>query len=132
MITPVSGQTPVVKRRERRALSETGKMKVPKIPGYYTRFINTSSRHHPTKLQDYRDAWYEPVTREELFGKECENPNAPYTIGDPDEPMLVKIPEDIHAEDVRQMHAQNELIQKARVNHREGGQYGKVSISDTQ
>lgn len=131
MTTPVSAQNKENKRPARRPLGDSGKMKPPKIPGYYTRFINTDARNHPTKLQDYKDAWYEPVARWEIFGKECDNPNKLHTIGDPQEPMLVKIPEELHAEDMRKKHAVNDRIVNKRVQDREQGQYGKVSISDT-
>ncbi len=129
--TPVSEQTRTVKRPARRDLRDTGKMKVPEIPGYYVRFINTDSRNHPTRLQDYKDNWFEPVLRSELYGKDCDRPNEPHTIGDPLEPMLVKLPKDIHDEDVRKKQRMDDAIVQNRVHAKEQNQYGNVSLSDT-
>jgi len=116
-------------RPARRLLTESGKMRVPQIPGYYTRFVNTDKREHPTRYQDFIDAWYEPVLRKELYGEDCDSPNDVVRVNDPMEPVLMKLPMDIRLEDLKRKEAvANEAVLKAR-DDKSKNQYGQVSIT---
>lgn len=116
-------------RPPRKSLRHTGKMKVPHIPGYYLRFINTSEKTHPTRLQDCKDAWYEPVLRKEVYGEGCERPNEIVTVADPACPMLVKLPLDIREEDMKAKEIlNNEAVEQAKGNKLQN-EYGQVTIT---
>lgn len=116
-------------RAPRKSLHHGGKMKVPSIPGYYTRFINTDSKEHPTRLQDFKDAWYEPVLRKELYGDDCDRPEEIVTVADASAPMLVKLPIELREEDLqKKAAATNAAVDQAKA-HKLQNEYGQVSIS---
>lgn len=130
-LQPVEGEIKSrAKRPARRLLTESGKMRVPSIPGYYTRFVNTDTKDHPTRLQDFKDAWYEPVLRKELYGENCEDPNDIVRVNDPMQPILMKLPMDVRLEDLaRKDRIAKEAMQKKTIKENSDELYGSVSIS---
>lgn len=116
-------------RAPRKSLQQSGKMKVPQIPGYYTRFINTSAKTHPMRLQDAKDAWYEPVLRKELYGDDCLNPNEIVTVADAASPMLVKLPIEERKKDLAAKAIEtNAAVEQAKA-HKLQNEYGQVTVS---
>lgn len=129
-IEPVEGKIKSKSTRApRRSLHNEGKMKVPSIPGYYTRFINTDERSHPTRLQDAKAAWYEPVLRKEIYGEDCENPDDIVRVNDPMSPMLVKLPMEEREKDLAaKVDANNQAVKEASKSKNKN-EYGQVTVS---
>ncbi len=116
-------------RPTRKKFNNEGRCKFPDLPGYKLYLVNSSAKGHAHKLQDMKNAWWEPVLNKELYGSECEHPNDLVKVNDPDEPMLVKLPEDIHKQDKADFHLENDRIYQERLNKREPGQFGSINVS---
>ncbi len=109
--TPIKS---VAKRPKRVPLGHRGRMEVPSIPGYYMRYINTDQERHGSRMHEARLAGYEPVLRKEVFGADCDDPDAVVTASDPLKPVLVKLPMEYREEDLARKAKVNEDMVKAK------------------
>lgn len=117
-------------RPPRKPIQAKGKLGEVHIPGYYLRYINTDEQHHANRLQDCKDAWYEPVLRKEIFGADCDRPDDVHMINDASKPMLVKLPIELREEDLaRKKKAADDQLGKALATNL--GEYGGVKSTKT-
>lgn len=114
-------------RPARVSLHRTGKLSFPKLPGFHTRVVTVDDPDRPERYQMFKDAWWEPVTRGEMYGSDCENPgefvrastgkkNGEVTHG-----LVMKLPNELRAEDDLAKEAKREAKVRARGNDGEKG-----------
>lgn len=101
-------------RPKRVPLGQRGRMEVPLLPGYYMRYINTSSERHGSRMHEAKLAGYEPVLRKEIFGADCEDPDGYHRMSDPSQPVLVKLPIEYREEDMKRKQEAVEALVKEK------------------
>ncbi len=118
----------VPKRRPARvSMTNKGNLSFPAIPGYHTRVVTVDDPDQPIRHQKFQDAWWEPVTRGEMYGSDVANAqeyvrapvgkkNGHVTHG-----IVMKLPNDLRTEDDKAKEAAREAKVRARGNDGEQG-----------
>lgn len=83
---------------KRKPMSDPGRLKFEKIPGHRL-YLVASDDDHAHRFQAFKDNWWEPVQRKEVFGSDCENPDSYVEISDSAKLKLMKLPEELALED---------------------------------
>lgn len=100
------------KRAPRRSLSDDGRLKFPSIPGFHTYLIATDKELHANRMQNFKDNYWEPVLRKELYGEDCDNPEEIVGTNDSAQLRMMKLPLDLKEEDDKARQLENDSVVK--------------------
>ncbi len=114
-------------RPARKSLQRVGNLRFPKLDGFHTRVVTLDDPNQPERFQQFKDAWWEPVTRADMYGADCENPgeyvrvNTGKSDGIVTHGIVMKLPDELRAEDEKAKEELRENKVRSRANDGEQG-----------
>lgn len=101
------------KRPARKPLHDPGRLKFTNLdPNYHYYLIATDKERNGNKMQAFVENYWEPVTRNELYGSDCESPDQQVGVDDASRLRLMKLPKEYHLEDEAKKQEERDSVVK--------------------
>ncbi len=122
-------------RKARRDLSRKSVLPYPQLDGYSCRWVNNQEDMGEERIHMFKEAWWEPVLRKEIFGTSDSQPNEAWTKKtgrgkDGTVSTYMKLPMDLYlADQARKKEERDSEVDRKLRNKRD--EYGRIDIRTT-